>query len=129
MIRSMPKPLLITLATTSLFAINSFGQTSKITVSQDPKFEHLLNEKRKINLSMATTEGYKIQIFKGDSESSKRELARFKNDYNYIDATIIFNTPDYKVWAGNFKAKIDAQRHIMEIQRKYPNSIIIKPNK
>ena len=125
----MPKQHLIILSLTGLFAVNSFGQTSKIVVSQDPKFEQLLNEKRKINLSMATTEGYKIQIHKGDSENSRRELARFKNDYNYLDATIIFNTPDYKVWVGNFKTKIDAQRHLLEIQRKYPNSIIIKPNK
>ena len=88
-----------------------------------------MNEKRKINVSMSAAEGYKIQIFNGDSENSRRELAKFKSDFNYLDATIIFNTPYYKVQAGNFKTKIDAERHLLEIQRKYPNSIIIKPRK
>lgn len=126
---SSTKLQLFLVGLTSLFTVNSFAQTSKIAVSQDPKFEQLLNEKRKINLSMNTAEGYKIQIYNGDSDNSKRELNKFKNDFNYLDATIIFNTPYYKVWAGNFKNKIDAQRHLIEIQKKYPNSIIIKPNK
>lgn len=111
----------------SLFAINMFSQNNKIVVSQDPKFEQLLNEKRKINLSMTTMEGYKIQIYNGDSDNSKRELSKFKNDFNSLDATIIFSTPYYKVWVGNFKTKIDAQRHLIEIQKKHKNSIIIKP--
>jgi cell division protein FtsN len=114
---------------TTLLSINSAAQSSKLTLSQDPKFEQLLNEKRKINISMATNEGYKIQIYTGDSENSKRELARFRLDFNHLDATIIFNTPYYKVWIGNFKTKIDAQRHLTEIQKKYVSSIIIKPSK
>lgn len=124
---TLKRPLILLILTTFL-TINAVAQSNKVTVSQDPKFEQLLNEKRKINLSMATNEGYKIQIYNGDSENSKRELGRFKNDFNNLDATIIFSTPYYKVWVGNFKSKIDAQRHLIEIQKKYSNSIIIKPN-
>jgi hypothetical protein len=122
------KPLCLLLLTT-LLSINSVAQSGKLTISQDPKFEQLLNEKRRINASLATNESYKIQIYTGDSENSKRELGKFKSDFNFLDATIIFNTPYYKVWVGNFKTKIDAQRHLLEIQMIYTNSIIIKPNK
>ena len=127
MTKRTPKHELLILSLMSLFAINMFSQNNKIVVSQDPKFEQLLNEKRKINLSMTTMEGYKIQIYNGDSDNSKRELTKFKNDFNSLDATIIFSTPYYKVWVGNFKTKIDAQRHLIEIQKKHKNSIIIKP--
>ena len=34
----------------------------------------------------------------------------------------------YKVWVGNFKSKIDAERHLIEIQKKYTSSIIVKPS-
>lgn len=129
MIQNSSKIQVSLLLLTALFSINSVAQSNKVTVSQDPKFEQLLNEKRKINVSMSAAEGYKIQIYNGDSENSRRELAKFKSDFNYLDATIIFNTPYYKVQAGNFKTKIDAERHLLEIQRKYPNSIIIKPSK
>lgn len=125
---TLQMPILL-LILTSLFSINSVAQSNKLSLSQDPKFEQLLNEKRKINVSMATNEGYKIQIYTGDSENSKRELARFKAEFSYLDATIIFHTPYYKVWIGNFRTKIDAERHLLEIQKKYSNSLIIKPNK
>lgn len=118
-----------TLFLTAFISVNSFAQTSKLTLSQDQKFEQLLNEKRKINNSISTNEGYKIQIYNGDNENSRRELAKFKSDFNYLDATIIFSTPYYKVWVGNFKSKIDAQRHLIEIQKKYSSSMIIKPSK
>lgn len=120
---------LIPLILTSLLSINVAAQATDLKLSQDPKFEHLLNEKRKINASIAVSEGYKIQIYTGDSENSKRELGRFKSDFNNLDATIIFNTPSYKVWVGNFKSKIDAERHLIEIRKKYTNSFIIKPTK
>ena len=126
--KNTSKTLFILLLLTNFLTNKAIGQSNKITLSQDPKFEHLLNEKRKINLSIATNEGYKIQIYSGDSENAKRELSKFKNDYNFLDATIIFSTPSYKVWAGNFKSKIDAQRHLLEIQKRYSNSIIIKPS-
>lgn len=129
MIKNSPRQPIIFFVLTALFTVNSFGQTNKITVSQDQKFEQLLNEKRKINPSIVANEGYKVQIFSGDSENSRRELQKFKIEFNYLDATIIFNTPTYKVWVGNFKSKIDAQRNLLEIQKRYPNSIIIKPSK
>ena len=113
----------------SILSINMNAQEAKITVTQDSKFEQLLNEKRKINNSIANNESYKIQIYNGDSETSRRELNKFKNDFNTLDATLIFSTPYYKVLVGSFKTKIDAQRHLIEIQKKYSNAIIIKPNK
>lgn len=114
---------------TLIFSLNTSAQTDKLSLNQDQKFEQLLNEKRKINNSLASSEGYKIQIYSGDNKNSRRELAKFKSDFEYLDATIIFNTPDYKVWVGNFKSKIDAERHLVEIQKKFSGSIIIKPTK
>jgi hypothetical protein len=43
----------------------------KYYYKQDSKFEQLLNEKRKINVSNAVNDYYKIQIFSGDSERKK----------------------------------------------------------
>ena len=58
----------------------SFAQEAKITLNQDPKFEQLLNEKRKINSSITVNDRYKIQIFNGDSENSKKTLISFKKE-------------------------------------------------
>lgn len=106
-----------------------YGQEDKTTVTQDPKFEQLLAEKRKINTSITVNDRYKIQIYNGDSETAKRTLIDFKKDNKNFDGTIVFNTPAYKVWIGNFRSRIEAERNLVEFRKKYPNALLIKPNK
>ena len=107
----------------------SSGQVTKASISQDPKFEQLLNEKRKINSSITVNDRYKIQIFNGDSENSKKNLTDFKRENKNMDATIVFSTPQYKVWVGNFKTRIEAEKTLNDLKKKYPNAFLIKPNK
>ena len=112
-----------------IYNTNSFAQTETVTLEQDPKFEQLLNEKIKLNPSLFVNEKYKIQIYNGDSESSKKALNDFKRDFKNFDATIIFNTPSYKVWVGSFKTRIEAEKNLMDILNNYPKAFLIKPNK
>ncbi len=105
---------------------NLIAQEDGITLEQNSKFEILLNEKRKINTSLIVNELYKIQIYKGDSETSKKTLADFKRDFKNYDATIIFSTPSYKVLIGNIRSRIEAERSLIEIKKKYQAAIIIK---
>ncbi len=108
---------------------NLIAQDRNITINQDPKFEILLNEKRKINTSLTVNDSYKIQIFSGESEKAKKILTDFKQEFENIDGTIIFNTPNYKVWIGNFKTRIEAEQKLIEIKKKYKTVLLIKPNK
>lgn len=105
------------------------AQNQNINVNQDPKFEQLLNEKRKINASLTINDRYKIQIFSGDSEKAKKTLSDFKQEFINIDGTIVFNTPNYKVWVGNFKTRIEAERNLADIKKRYKNVLLIKPSK
>jgi len=107
----------------------SNAQVATVSVSQDSKFEQLLNEKRKINSSITINDRYKIQIFNGDTEKSKKTLLDFKRENKSSDATIIFSTPLYKVWVGNYKTRIEAEKNLSELKKKYPNAFLIKPNK
>ncbi|MDI1257458.1 MAG: SPOR domain-containing protein [Flavobacterium sp.] len=123
------KLLFVALLIMLLSSANLHAQDAKITVSEDPKFENLLKEKRRINSSITVNDRYKIQIFNGDSETSKKTLNDFKKQYKNFDGTIIFNTPFYKVWVGNFKTRIEAERNLTDIKKNYPNALLIKPNK
>ncbi|MBF0694848.1 MAG: SPOR domain-containing protein [Flavobacterium sp.] len=113
------------------FAVSASGhaQSASTTLKQDPAFEQLLAEKRKINSSITVNDRYKIQVFNGDSETSKKHLAEVKRNFKQYDATIVFSTPSYKVWVGNFKSRIEAERALNELKKKYPNALMIKPNK
>ena len=122
------QPLLFSFAFLAFFNIKSVAQQGSITVSQDPKFEQLLNEKRKINSSLIANNRYKIQIFNGDNAASKKQLNDFKKDFKQYECTIVFNTPIYKVWVGSFKSRIEAERNLEILQKKYPKAFLIKPS-
>jgi hypothetical protein len=112
-----------------LFFNYNASKAQNVTVTQDAKFEQLLNEKKKLNTLTTTSDRYRIQIFNGSNDESKKSLIQFKKDNKEFDATIIFSTPVYKVWVGNFKTRIEAERNLIDIKKKYPNAILIKPNK
>lgn len=112
-----------------ILSSNCFAQSGKTSITQDQRFEQLLNEKRKINTSITLSDRFKIQIFTGDSETSKLALQDFRKKNNDIDATIVFSTPIYKVWVGNFKTRIEAEKKLQDFKKKYPNAFLIKPNK
>ncbi|WP_309609348.1 SPOR domain-containing protein [Flavobacterium sp.] len=112
-----------------ILSANCYAQSGKTSITQDQRFEQLLNEKRKINSSITLSDRFKIQIFTGDSETSKVALQDFRKKNKDIDATIVFNTPIYKVWVGNFKTRIEAEKKLQDFKKKYPNAFLIKPNK
>lgn len=112
-----------------LIVFNCNNLTAQVTVEQDQKFEQLLDEKRKVNSSITTTDKYKIQIFYGDSQNARKALNEFKKNFPQLDGTILFSSPNYKVQVGNFKTKIEADRNRIEIAKKYPDALVVKPTR
>ncbi|WP_396141361.1 SPOR domain-containing protein [Flavobacterium sp.] len=105
------------------------GQELKSNIIQDPKIEQLLKEKRKINAGQVSNDTYKIQIFYGNSDDSKKKLQEFKREFKDLDGTIVYTNPNYKVWIGNFETRIEVEKAMIEIKKKYPTALIIKPTK
>lgn len=124
-----PQTYKIALISLTLFGTKCLAQEGNVSVSQDSRFEQLLAEKRKINSSITVNDRYKIQIFYGDNSKARKTLSDFRRDFKELDGTIIFESPTYKVWVGNFKSKIDAEKKLLDVKKKYPYALLIKPNK
>ena len=124
-----PRKAFFIFFTLCISSLSTRAQGGNITIQQDSKFEQLLNEKRKTNVSNAVNDRYKIQIFSGESEKAKNTLNQIRQEFSDLDGTIIFFTPNYKVWVGNFKTRIEAERNLIEIRKSYSNVHLIKPNK
>lgn len=105
------------------------AQTAEIVVTQDAKFEKLLNEKRKIFVNSFGDDTFKIQIFTGTTDEAKQTLSSFRKEFVGVESTIVFNTPNYRVIAGNFKTRIDAERNLILIKKVYKNALLIRPRK
>lgn len=122
------KTFALTIVMNAIFVLSSSAQEN-VKVTQDPKIMELLKLKNKINTNATQNETYKIQIFYGTSDEAKKKNATFKKDFKDIETTIVFTSPTFKVWAGNYKMRIHAEKALVEIKKKYPTALLIKPNK
>jgi hypothetical protein len=123
------KTVFITSVSFTSVGIEMHAQDSKIIVEQNPKIENLLKEKQKLNTSLTVNDSYKIQIFYGSSEEAKKKNAEFKKEFKDIETTIIYTNPTFKVWVGNYKLRIHAEKALIDIKNKYPTALLIKPSK
>ena len=59
----------------------------------------------------------------------KKKLHEFKKEFNTIDGTMVYTNPNFKVWVGCFETRIEAEKALIEIKKKYPTALLIKPGK
>ena len=106
----------------------SYGvaQNGEINIEQDANITRLLEVYK---ISNSKSNFYTIQV--GFGSYTKAEELKQKVDIDFPDlkAKIIFDSPTYRVQIGQFKSKLDAERKFKEVRIKYPESLLLKPEK
>ena len=105
---------------------NAYSQEGTVEVIQDKKIDALLNVKKSINASEIN---YKIQIYSGSRPGADKALTEFRSSFGKWRSTKEFETPNYKIWVGNFKTRLEADRALVKIKRKFANAFYFKPKK
>ena len=100
------------------------AQQGEVIISQDNAINKLLDYKK----DFKTLKVYKIQVYQSvDPNAAKRAKSTFLNTFNEWQTDIEWQTPNYKVWVGNFTTRLEADRALVKIKRKYMNAIIFQP--
>ena len=110
------------------FSLGSFSnlaaQEGVVEVHQDKQIDALLRVKKEVN---ATAANYKIQIYSGNRSGAEKAQTDFRNSFSEWPSTKEFETPNYKIWVGNFKTRLEADRALVKIKRKFTNAFPFKP--
>ena len=110
-----------TLATTHCPA-----QQGNVIINQDQKISQLLNLKKEMNSNEAH---YKIQIYNGNRADAYKTQTEFKSFFGDWQSEIKYESPNFKVWVGNFRTRLEADRAIKRIKKKFPSAFPFKPKK
>ena len=109
---------------TLMFSLTLAAQEGEVKIEQDSDIDKLLEYKKDIK----TTKLYRIQVFQSiDPDKAQREKSNFLNAYGEWPVEIVWNTPNYKVWVGNFATRLEADRALVKIKKNYMNAIIFQP--
>lgn len=110
-----------------LSSLSSFSQEGQITIEQDPMIAQLIALKSKMTQSNAFGERYKIQIFYGSNTEANDVLKNFKQEHPDWPVVMTYQPPNYKVWIGDFRNRLEADRAFREIKGKYRSAFVFQP--
>ncbi len=104
---------------------NLFSQDELVQIIKDNRIDTLLKLKKEIKKN---TFNLKIQIFSGERDKAL-ELIENHDKSSYVSTTIelIYETPNYKVWIGDFYTQLEADKKLLMIKKKYPEAFIFRP--
>ena len=102
----------------------SFGQNGNIKINQNNKLDSIIKLKKELNSKI---QNLRIQIYSGDRENAEQIIQEFIEIYNDTTADVIYETPNYKVWVGNYYTQLEADKRLIEIRKKFRSAFIFRP--
>lgn len=107
----------------------SYSQEGHMVINQDKHITVLLDLKKELNKNETSSERYKIQVYSGNRSGAYEAQKEFKNTFGDWHSSMQYETPNFKVWAGNFRTRLEADRALKRIKRAFPHAFIFKPKK
>ena len=119
--------------TTLIFAVIFYyfgnAQEGKVSINQDQRINQLLDLKKEMNSNETDSRRYKIQVYSGNRGGAQNAQNNFSETFGQWRPVMHYETPNFKVWAGNFNTRLEADRALQRIKRKFPAAFIFKPKK
>tara|TARA_R100000935_G_scaffold13736_4_gene27449 strand:+ start:4795 stop:5184 length:390 start_codon:yes stop_codon:yes gene_type:complete len=107
----------------------SFAQQATVTVNQDDKIPELLTLKKELEKDNKLGDGFTIQLYYGELNQANAILNKYKANYSAWPASLEYETPNYKIWVGDFESRLEADKALLEIRKKFPDAFPLKPSK
>ncbi|WP_310992912.1 SPOR domain-containing protein [Aequorivita marina] len=111
------------------FTAKGFAQSATLSVNEDPRIAKLLSAKKELEKNNKLSDGYTIQLYYGEFSTAQDILRKYRSSFSNWPASLEYETPNYKVWAGNFSTRIAADRALLEIQKRFSSAFILKPER
>ncbi|MGB7843068.1 MAG: SPOR domain-containing protein [Salinimicrobium sp.] len=114
-----------------ILGLSSLGmaQEGRVNIQQDEKIPELLKKKTEMVQDGIIGDRYRIQLFSGDNNQASKVIKEYRNLYPQWTSTIVYETPNYKVWVGNFRNSLEADQALLEIKETFPAAFRFRPEK
>ncbi len=104
------------------------GVFAQSSIQQDPLIPELLVLKAKMTENNELGERYKIQLFYGETlEAANKIKAEFEREHAKWPSSIEYEAPNYKVWVGDFRNKLEAERAYVILKKDFKSAFIFRP--
>ena len=101
-----------------------FGQNGNVTINQSSEIDSIVKLKKELNSKI---QNLRIQIYNGDRENAELVMKEYLEIFNDTSASIIYETPNYKIWVGNFYNQLEADKRLIGVRKKFRSAFIFRP--
>ncbi|WP_188439025.1 SPOR domain-containing protein [Planktosalinus lacus] len=105
------------------------AQQGTVEIYEDDKITELLRLKTMLSKENKLSDGFTIQLYYGELKQANTIIKDYQKSRALWKATIEYETPNYKVWVGNFVTRLEADRALLEIQKEFPNAFVFRPDR
>ena len=120
----MPLNLLKTTALMLFFSAFVMAQDGKVSINVDKNVSRLMAIKKEIQKAQSNI---KIQIYSGSRRNAEAKLMQFNLDFPEISTVMVYETPNYKIWSGDFRTQLEADRALIKIRKIYKEAFSFRP--
>lgn len=106
------------------FTLHVTAQQAQVNIDRDPELDALVKLYSEVN---SNTGYYQIQVGFGNHQKAQELKSQVDIDFPDWYSKIEFESPTYRVRLGKFKTKLEAERKFLEVRKKYPDAMLLKP--
>ena len=100
------------------------AQEGTVIIQSEEKVKEVLRLKKEINQRQNLV---KIQIYSGSRQEAENLLSKFMVDFPDLSAKMVYETPSYKIWVGDYRSQIQADRDLIRIRKNYNRAFSFTP--
>lgn len=126
--KTIVKTLVFTI-TGFAFSLNNTHAQNRPTITQDDQLKPLLELKEQLESENKLFNGYTIQLHNGNLNKARETNEIYKKTSFKWPASIQYETPNYKLWVGNFDSRLDADRALLQLRKDFPSAFVLKPDR
>jgi hypothetical protein len=126
--------IILTIFTFFLHVIPGFAQSDtskkpasgKVIIQKDYRVDSLINRHIRINNEKQSIPGYRIQVYFGSTRTEALSAkADFIKKYPDVKIYMIYEQPNYKIRAGDFTTRYEAEKYHKQIIVDFKSCFIV----
>jgi hypothetical protein len=106
----------------AVFALFFFGSVHAQSEALS-SLDSLILKKRSFNKTQK--KGFCIQLYNGNEKTAVAKMDKFHQDFPTLKVFRIYQVPEWKIRTESFKTRLQADRILNRIKKKYPGARVL----
>jgi len=107
----------------AFFGVHTASLMAQTRQDDYQKIKKMIEKKRRYNKKYGF--GYTIQLYNGNEHTAKKISAKFRVEYPGTKVFLKYIEPEWKIQAGIFKTKLEADKALLEFRENFSGAIVI----